>query len=76
MSKTDLLFGHRLKMSVGFLVGRSQKRYNRPVELCFVGLNDRTLVDSAIFCFILKPSCGFIYFLIKKATSLAKELKN
>ena len=43
-----------------FFVGRSQKRYNRPVELCFVGLNDRTLVVSATFCSILKLSCDLI----------------
>ena len=31
---TDLLFGRRLWTAVGsFLVGRSQKRYSRPVEL-------------------------------------------
>ena len=34
--------------------------YNGPGELCFVGLNDRTLVGSAIFCFILKLSGGLI----------------
>ena len=44
---TDLLFGRRLWTSVGsFLVGRSHKRYNRPVELC---LNDKTLVRRATF---------------------------
>ena len=47
---TDLLFGQRVWTSVeSFLVGRTQKRYNGPVELCFVGLNDRTLVSSAQF---------------------------
>ena len=33
---TDLLFGRRLWTSVGsILVGMRQKRYNRPVEVCF-----------------------------------------
>ena len=60
-----------------FLVGRSQKSYNRPVELCFVGLSDRTLVGSAIFCLILKLSCDIIsryivlYCFTQKATSPA-----
>ena len=59
------------------LVGRSQKRYNRPVELFFVGLNNRILVGSAIFCFILKLSGGLIrcyivlYYFTQKATSPA-----
>ena len=47
---TDLLFGRRLWTSVGcFLVDRRQKKYNQPVELCFVGLKDKTLVGSATF---------------------------
>ena len=54
-----------------------QKSYNRPVELSFLGLNDRTLVGSATFCLILKLSCDFIhhyivlYLFFKKATSPA-----
>ena len=58
-----------------FLVGRSQKRYNRPVEVCCVGLNDKTLVGSATFDQILKLYCGLIhryivrYFCNQKATS-------
>ena len=45
----DLLFGRRLWSSVGsFLVGRNQKRYNRPVEVCF--LNNLTLVTRATIC--------------------------
>ena len=59
-----------------FLVGRSQKRYNRPVEVYFVSLNDITLVGSATFCSILKLSCDLIrwytvlYFLPKRAILL------
>ena len=30
-----------------FLVDRSQKRYNRPAEVCFLGLNNLTLVGRA-----------------------------
>ena len=54
-----------------FLVGRGQKRENRPVELCFVGLNDRTLVGSVTFDYILKLSFDLfrlyivLYFLAK-----------
>ena len=56
----DLLISRSLKSFMGsFLVGRNYKRYNRPVELCFVGLNDRTLVGSAIFCFILRLDYGY-----------------
>ena len=37
---TDLLFGRRLWTAMGsFLVSMSQKRYNRPVEVCFLCLN-------------------------------------
>ena len=64
-----------------FLVGRSQKRYNRPVELCFLSLRDRTLVSSTILCLILKLSCGLIgrhtvlYFLPKTPHLLATKYK-
>ena len=67
---TDLLFGRRLWTSVGpVLVGRGQKRYNLPVELCFVGLNDRTLV--------FKQSCDLthryivLHFFTQKETAPA-----
>ena len=59
----------------------SQERYDRPVELCFLSLNDRTLVGSAIFCLILKLSCGLIrrytilYFLPKKSNLLSTNYK-
>ena len=55
-----------------FLVGRNQKRYNWPVEVCFVSLNNITLVGSATFCSVLKLSCELLrrytvlYFLPKK----------
>ena len=54
----------------------SQEKYNRPVELWFVGLHNRTLVGSATFCSILKLSCDLIccyvlYFSTQKVTSLA-----
>ena len=32
-----------------FLDGRSQKGYNRPVEVCFLSVNDISLVGSATF---------------------------
>ena len=74
---TDLLVGRPLKTSSGsFLVGRSQKRYNRPMEASFFSLNDPTLVGTATFCSILKLSCDLIrhyivlYFCTQKATSL------
>ena len=57
---------------VSFLVGRSQKRVNRPVEVCFLVVNDITLVGSNTFCSFLKLSCDLIrrytllYFLPKK----------
>ena len=77
---TDLLFGRRLWTAVGSVfVGRTQKRYNRPVELCFVGLNDKTLVGSATSDLILKLSCGLIrryivlYFCTQKATIPADQ---
>ena len=44
-----------------FLVGKSQKMYNRPVELCFLSLSDLTLIGSATFCLILKLSCVLIH---------------
>ena len=53
------------------LVGRSQKRCNWPVEVCFFGLNDLTLVGSATMCSILKLSWDLfrwyivLYFLPK-----------
>ena len=55
-----------------FLVGRGKKMYNRLVEVCFLSLNDLTLVGSATFCSILKLSCVLIrryivlYFLPRK----------
>ena len=58
-----------------FLVGRSQKGYNRSVEVCFLSVNDISLVGSPTFCSILKLSCDLIgryivlYFFTKKATS-------
>ena len=33
-----------------FLVGRSQKRYNRPVEVCFLCLKYIMLVGSTTIC--------------------------
>ena len=64
----DFLISCLLSSAVGsLLVGRSQKTYNRPVEVCF-------LVDSATFCSILKLSCDLIrryivlYFFTQKAT--------
>ena len=59
-----------------FLVGKEQKSDNRPVELCFVSLNNITLVGSATFCSILKLFCDLIrrhtvlYFSPKKALLL------
>ena len=73
----DLLIGRPLKLSVeSFLVDRSQKRYNRPVEVYFVSLNEITLVGSATLCSILKLSCDLIrlytvlYFLPKMSILL------
>ena len=73
----DLLIDRPLSSSMeSFLVGRSQKRYNRPVEVYFVSLNDITLVGSATFCSILKLSCDVIhrytvlYFLPKRSILL------
>ena len=43
-----------------FLVSRSQKKYNRPVEVCYLSLNALTLVGTATFCSILKLSCDLI----------------
>ena len=40
-----------------FSVGRSQNRFNQPVEVYFLSVNDLTLVGSATFCSIL--SLGF-----------------
>ena len=57
------------------LFARSQKGYNRPVELCFVGLNDRTLVSSATFCSILKLSCELIHCYIVLKLLLPTSLK-
>ena len=74
----DLLIYWSLSSAMGsFLVGRGQKKYNRPVEVCFVGLTDKTLVGSATFDYILKLSCGLsrryivLYFCNQKANSLA-----
>ena len=74
----DLLISRSLWLSVGsFLVNRSQKRYNRPVEVCFLSVNDKTLVGSVSFCSILKLSCDLIlcyivpYFSTQNATSHA-----
>ena len=59
-----------------FLVGREQIRYNWPVEVCFVSLNNITLVGSATFCSFLKLSCELLcrytvlYFLPKKSLLL------
>ena len=48
---TDLLFGRRLWMAMGaFLVCRSQTRYNRPVEMCFLCLKYIMLVGSTAIC--------------------------
>ena len=55
-----------------FLVGRSKTRFNLPVEVSFLGVNDITLVGSATFCSFLKLSCDLIrryivlYFLPKR----------
>ena len=55
--------------------------YNRPVEVCFLSLNDLTLVGSATFCSILKLSCVLIspyivlYFLPKKSILLPTNHK-
>ena len=60
---------------VSFLGGRTEKRYNRPVELLFLSLNFITLVSS-VNCSILKLSCDIIrryvvlYFLPKKSLLL------
>ena len=57
-----------------FVVSKSQKRYNRLVEVCFLSVNDLTLVGSATFCPILKLSFDFIgryiilYFFTQRAT--------
>ena len=70
---TDLLIGRPLETSRGsFLVGRNQKRYNRPVEVWILSLNDISLVGRATFCSILKLSFDLIrryivlYFLPNK----------
>ena len=44
--------------------------YNRPVELCFVGLNDRTLSGSATLCSILNRYI-VLYFFTQKETAPA-----
>ena len=50
-SPADLLISCSLSSAVGsFLVGRGQKRGNRPVEVWFLGLNDITLVGRATIC--------------------------
>ena len=63
----------RVKTSMNsYLVCRSQKRYNRPLEVCFLSLNNLTLVGTATFCLILKLYFDLIcrnivlYFLPKK----------
>ena len=48
---TDFLFGRRLWTAVGsYLVGRIQKRYNRPVEVGFLCLTYTILVGSTTIC--------------------------
>ena len=55
--------------------------YKRPVEVCFLSLNDLALVGSATFCSILKLSCVLIrcyivlYFLPKKSILLPTNYK-
>ena len=57
-------------------MGRSQRRYNRPVEVLILILNDIILVGRAMFCSILKLSFDLIrryivlYFLPKKSILL------
>ena len=36
--------------------------YNWPVEVCFLSVNDISLVGSAILCLILKLSCCLIHW--------------
>ena len=48
---TDLLISWSLSSAVGsFLDGRGQRRGNRPVEVCILGLNYIILVGSTTIC--------------------------
>ena len=64
-----------------FLVGRSKTRFNRPVEVSFLGVNDITLVGSATCCSFLKLSCDLtrryivLYFLTKRSFLLPTNHK-
>ena len=73
-SAIDLFFGWRFWTSVGsFLVGRSRKRYNWPVEVCFLDLNYIILVSSTTISWS-NSSVHHTVVLTKKDTSPADLL--
>ena len=58
------------------LVGRSKKRYNGPVEVRIMSLNDIILVGRAMFCSILKLPFDFIRRYIVQYILFTKKINS